>query len=59
MNAADRVARASIEDQFSGRHLSWADGLDDEIVLEDRRRGGFEVFRGREELDRLAGLLDH
>lgn len=48
MNAADRVARASIEDQFSGRQAAWAAGLDDNIVLEDRRRGGVEVFRGKD-----------
>jgi hypothetical protein len=47
-NEADRVARASIAAQFSARHDEWADGLADDIVLDDRRRGGREVFAGKE-----------
>lgn len=47
-NEADRVARASIAAQFSARHDEWADGLADDIVLDDRRRGGREVFAGKQ-----------
>jgi hypothetical protein len=48
LNEADRVARASIAAQFSARQDEWADGLADDIVLDDRRRGGREVFAGKE-----------